>query len=271
MRMYEILEMALKNTRLVGDFDSDSSFTGADRKIHLGKNRVRQLKDFFQKTNVDFSIVFMNSKFKGNGEHFDNKDGFIDLLKYRGRLSDYDITSILDSMEDDTINILLTNNDGNNKVPLSPWIVAHRISHILATDYSEYDDAYRSIFLPTMAELTNAVFTNNKNAHELEIDSDSPFYWSHIAAQVFGTMTSAKTKKIVVGGGGEFFHELFAQYINDGHITLNKSGFTDVDDAIFSLSVKPDIDISIITKAEKTLSAIFEKSLAEAKGHYYVL
>jgi hypothetical protein len=45
--MQAMSEMALKNTSLVGDFDTDGSFADSDRKIHLGKNRVSQLKNFF--------------------------------------------------------------------------------------------------------------------------------------------------------------------------------------------------------------------------------
>jgi hypothetical protein len=84
-------EMALKNTGLVGDFSKDASFKGADRKIHLGKNRVSQLKNFFKNTEIDFNIVFFNSPiYRGySGLCFSTEPDLIAFLKYRMQASEF--------------------------------------------------------------------------------------------------------------------------------------------------------------------------------------
>jgi hypothetical protein len=84
-------------------------------------------------------------------------------------------------------------------------------------------------------------------------------------------MHSATNKKIVEGGGSEFFHELFAQYILKGTVALNHTGLKDIKDEIFHLTVKENIDESVLINAEHTMNNMFKEALQEAKGKYYVL
>jgi hypothetical protein len=265
-------EMALKNTGLVGDFTKDGSFKGPDRKIHLGKNRVSQLQNFFKNTEIDFNIVFFNSPiYSGySGLCFSTEQDLIDFLKYRMRASDDEVFKTINSFSTGEINMLVTNNEGNLSVPLSPWIVAHRISHALSTEYTEYEYNFKDVFVKTIIEMMNAVFDSNQTDYQLAID-DSNAVWYHHAAHTFGTMRSATTKKIVEGGGSEFFHELFAQYIYNGKVIFKHSGFSDINDGIFDLKVKDNIDDAVLINAEHTIAHMFKEALVEAKGNYYVL
>jgi hypothetical protein len=265
-------EMALKSTGLVGDFSKDASFKGPDRKIHFGKNRVSQLKNFFKNTEIDFNILFFNSPtYRGyTGLCFSTEPDLIDFLKYRMRASDAEVSKTIDSFSTSDINMLVTNNEGNLSVPLSPWIVAHRISHALSTEYTDYENNFKEVFVKTISEMMNAVFDTNQTDYGLDIDAGNAV-WYHHAAHTFGTMHSATSKKIVEGGGSEFFHELFAQYILKGTVIFNHTGFKDINDEIFHLTVKENIDKSVLINAEHTMNNMFKEALEEAKGNYYVL
>jgi uncharacterized cupin superfamily protein len=76
--------------------------------------------------------------------------------------------------------------------------------------------------------------------------------------------------------GGEFYHELFAQYICNGEVKLKRDGFETIDLVIGdSFPVKQYLGLQEVDKTtkhvEKYLNILFSEALTETKGKYYVL
>jgi dihydrofolate reductase len=270
-------EMALKNTSLVGDFDKDGSFADTDRKIHLGKNRVSQLKNFFKNTEVDFNIVFLNCKGKPtspsiiNGIGLERKEDLFRHLNWSDyyNVDSYTFDLITEQFSESDINVIMTHNEGDQKVPMSPWIVAHRISHALANLYkSSYDQDYGDTFIPLMRKVFLAIYGNSMTDY-------NPTMWLDSLANQIGTMHSTTAKKMAVYRGGEFYHELFAQYICSGKVTLKRNVFETIDlpigDTFPVVQDNMEVVASVISKTEKKLNILFKEALEEAKGKYYVL
>jgi hypothetical protein len=169
--------------------------------------------------------------------------------------------------------MIVTSNEGNLSVPLSPWIVAHRISHALANLYNaSYEHDYGNTFIPLMKKAFKTIYEQQV---DFDIDDYNPMIWLDRLANQIGTMHSTNTKKIVYYRGGEFYHELFAQYICSGKVTLKRKGFETFDFITGDKFVNPNLDYAAVDKAmssiERVLNEIFEAALKEAKGKYYVL
>ncbi len=145
---------------------------------------------------------------------------------------------------DEGITILFNGNYGVDKVPLTGWMMAHRVSHaVQRPDWGgrrgrrmpEYENFIRSvnnmfqeIVQPYNIDSNREIsrfkpWTINENWRDawdrsrdrIEIAQKT---YIHIANQI-GTMKSARDNRI--NRIGEFYHELFAQYLLTGKITFN--------------------------------------------------
>lgn len=101
--------------------------------------------------------------------------------------------------KDDKISVLITSNVGSPKYPLTPWIIAHRISHSLWSN-----NAFQYYF-PLMRKFENLVGTD-------------AMYTKWFGCAI-GTMRSCRQRTLA--RTGEIFHELFAQNLLTGRIDLN--------------------------------------------------
>lgn len=100
--------------------------------------------------------------------------------------------------DDDKISVLVTNNIGSPKYPLTPWIIAHRMSHAMFRNFS-YNIHQHSI--SQMYYLLGSFTVSEK--------------WFGCA---IGTTRSCRQRTLA--RTGELYHELFAQCLLTGRVRL---------------------------------------------------
>lgn len=99
---------------------------------------------------------------------------------------------------DDRLSVLITSNIGSPKYPLTPWIIAHRISHAL---WQKVGHAYYWRIMSRWDQVGINMYSK----------------WFGCA---IGTMRSCRNRTLA--RNGELFHELFAQLMLTGKVGLNR-------------------------------------------------
>ena len=127
-----LTEAPIGDLHHIGNWEKNSSFGTVDRKLVTNPILVNRMRERFGKCPYDFQIFFVNSP---------------EARKY-AEIGEVDATWLHDSMpkaaaeidkltqqgvgiKEDSINIIFTNNTGAERVPMTTWIMAHRIGHAL--------------------------------------------------------------------------------------------------------------------------------------------
>jgi hypothetical protein len=203
----------IENIELLGNW-KDNKTHGYDRKSINMLNNPNQLERIKKKWNklrypVDLYIL------KGPKVHQYNEVGRVDSYFVRDKLGLKDL-----NFNDESITLILTNNKGDEKVPLTPWTIAHRFGHALARDSI---NTYSSRMWQGVLKEVNRAFTEiAKEAYGINfkgIYNDRKLALA--LANTLGTFKSARDNNI--RNPLEFVNEIIAQYIITGNVTLNKN------------------------------------------------
>ena len=220
MRSQEfITEAPLADYQPLGDFSKPGPFRGPDKK--LIPHPVNQLKTqtFLQNTPYDFRLFFSN--IPGTGKYSEYGPMKPETVK----IIFGDEGEKIVAGHEDAITIVYVGNKGDSKVPLTPWIMAHRFGHAIQAGHRgmvrgdkvcAWPDA-EQYFFSTVNQLLNRAYgkigTPGGNLKfELTPEYNALF-------NAMGTQRSSRSGSI--RRPYEFLYELFAQYIKDGKITLN--------------------------------------------------
>jgi len=112
----------------------------------------------------------------------------------------------------DAITIIFTNNVGDQKVPMTAWIIAHRLGHaIRRTDV--FNDNFAKEITRDFYDLANQVYGIEKGSDIYERNTKL-----RPLALALGTMRSARKENL--RNFNELAYELVAQYITTGKITF---------------------------------------------------
>jgi hypothetical protein len=115
----------------------------------------------------------------------------------------------------DTITVVYTNNTGVDRVPLTPWILAHRIGHAIRIRNSVWDWVSAQVIRSFNEILQDYYGVNIPN---IRLMSAAPEVYQAFFNAI-GTMRSARQNAIT--RPYEFMYELLAQYINSGSVKFN--------------------------------------------------
>lgn len=219
----ELLDEApIDNLSTIG-FDKDDSgkikkgsFTRDKRDVEIvtHSNFLNNVRNFFDRTDETFDFYIINgkglSKFRELGkvdEQFIlNKDG-LNLSKEQLKNAGFD---------EDAITVFFVSTAGAEKVPFTPWTMAHRFGHAIKNEhqFEEYVKHFENIIISILRENYGIDIKTNYG----RISDDK------LLAKIYnqlGTMRSARLNKI--NRYFEFYYELFAQYLNTGgNVKLNK-------------------------------------------------
>jgi len=222
MRYHEITsEAPLADYQPLGDFNKPGPFRGPDKK--LIPNPVNQLKTqkFLSNSPYDFRLFFSNIPGTGN-------------YREHGPMTPEEIQQIFTKDADlivngsaDAITIVYVGNSGDRKVPLTPWVMAHRFGHAIQAGHSSgvlgrpsgaWPEAEEYFFSTVNQLLDRAYGKTRLNQGRRSLNWDlTPEY--NALFNALGTQRSSRSGAI--RRPYEFLYELFAQYIKDGKITLN--------------------------------------------------
>ena len=218
-------EMPVDTHQTIGDFSKGSSFTNkTDRALITNPTSVKKVIDFFQNTNVNFDFYFVNTK-EGRKytEKGEVKDSFIyDELKIKpDQLKDGRINK-------DNITVFFTNNKGDERYPLTAWVIAHRVGHVLRRQEA-WDQNLAPFIEKQLAGILTAygITPVPSYSYGYDTDSENRNYEKRRAfrlarrhlSETIGTFKSARDKNL--REDFEFHYELFAQYLKTGKVTFN--------------------------------------------------
>lgn len=213
-------EAPINDINLIGNWEDNDRPRGYDKpSIAMLKNPnyLEKIKHKWRNTEEDYDIYLLRSK-EGNKY---TEVGEIDEDFIKNKLH-IDL-----QIDPNHITIIFTNNKGVEKVPLTPWIMAHRFGHALARksgrreSEGDYDNIYKQVE-QLLAYVQRKLYPNSvsrdDNIYNAGYFVRREKYFLHIA-NALGTMKSARERKL--RASFELTNELIAQYIVTGKIQLN--------------------------------------------------
>jgi hypothetical protein len=243
MRLHEILsamqEMALLRTTKTGTFDgTGNEFDKNDAKLLTNPKNMEKLYSVFSKSKYDF--VF----------HYIENSGISDRNREYGKVSKAETKALLpnvsqeliDEIFSDTsgaITVIHTSNQSSEKMPLTPWVHAHRVFHTIDSTSADiigvfeqrdmitnfYSKVYSQPVRRDGTKFTNDehfIFLTSVEDHTVvdQLPYDTLDYIQGLFSNSVGTMLSSRQGKIPHEFHGEFVFECGAQYILSNKLTF---------------------------------------------------
>jgi hypothetical protein len=171
------------------------------------------------------------------------------------------------------VNVIFTNNSGDGGLPVTAWILAHRLGHVL----DEHDDGLYQV--PEMEDAIYVLFAAFNRIfaaygirdfpRRLRDFHQQPQFGPTTMALVgqIGTMRSARSKTVQTPY--EFFLELFAQYIIKGKITFNQVP-SELAVGNHRLTLSQDVS-GTLTELSDALQDYFQTVLHAIVGRIFVM
>ncbi len=229
MRYREISEAPIEDLTHVGDWEKSSSFRHAqDRKLLTNPKALRKITAQWEKTPVNFNVYLVNNK---DG----TKHGEVGEVSKKWMEENLPTTAPYIEIKPDAVNLLFMNNTGDERVPMTGWIMAHRFGHVVARhnfgqgtkprgnsmgmerQFADFEDAREALNRTMMSIL------NDGYGYKLRQTNGGWFGPEGNVLVAFyeqiGTMRSARTGAI--RNEFEFTLELLAQYMLTGRMKFN--------------------------------------------------
>jgi len=223
MRAFEfITEAPLQDYVPMGDFDKPGPFRGPDKKLVPHPTNQLKTQRFLEKTPYDFRLFFSN--IPGTGKY--SEYGPADSAKLQEIFGNEQAQQIIDG-SDDAITIVFVGNKGDAKVPLTPWMMAHRFGHAIQAgvrqnkSWSQWGEVEKHFFSQVNSMLEE--YYGKASSSRFGVTPNSmrgdltPEY--NALFNTIGTQRSSRQNQIK--RPYEFLYELFAQYLGTGKVTLN--------------------------------------------------
>lgn len=233
-------EAPIQDVDHAGDFSKGSSFRDPrDRRLITNKAYISKVKEKFGKTKQNINILFVNTP-QGNRytEH-----GIVSPEFVKEQLGEDTFNKLKQMNTGNAITIIFTNNKGDQRVNMTPWIIAHRMMHVFARGGADVKQAYHKaaneIFYFTSEYIMPYYFGYDKKfprtydtmqaAPRVDFGYNDSRNKSHREKQLFfkylfqaiGTFKSARDNNI--RDWFEVINELGAQYLIAGKITFNEA------------------------------------------------
>jgi hypothetical protein len=227
MLLLELMEAPIDDFNLYGDWSRNSSFRHEqDRKLLQNPKAVQKIKNMWSNTPVSFNIMLVNSP---EANRF-MEEGAVTIEWLQTNMPK---TLAEIELADSSINVIFTNNKGDQRVPMTGWIMAHRLSHAFSRydfgvmrgsqrQFPDFQEA-RSYILQTFSMVIRMLYHQNfpelgSSRDDFRITAEQDRLFVNLFHKV-GTFKSARDGKI--RNEMEFTHECFAQYITTGRVRFN--------------------------------------------------
>lgn len=216
---YYLKEMALTNLQKIGKWDNKKNRHGYDKASVGILSSPTGFKKLEQKFNNiggwDFSLYFL----KDTNAWKTSEIGKVtpqDLERRLGLKVGVDIPT----PDNDDITVIFTNNSAADKVPLTPWTIAHRIGHAFAASFRNKNDDSIDYHIREIDKCLRYIL----NSYGYSSDERNLIYRSDPIVrnllESIGKFRSARMKKL--NRTGEFIFECFAQFLlSDGELEFN--------------------------------------------------
>lgn len=212
-------EMALTNLQKIGKWEDKKNRHGYDKAsigILSSPAGLKKLENTFNRIdNWDFNLYFV----KKPNAWKEAEKGLVTPEYLKENLG-LEVGKDYPEPEDNQITVFFTNNAAAEKVPLTPWTIAHRIGHSFAATFRRNNDLNyinRNISNILKNLFEQAYNINTSNSRDLRYSSD---YYVRDFYQKIGKFRSARMGKLI--RPAEFYHEAFAYWLlHDGELEFN--------------------------------------------------
>jgi len=212
-------EMALTNLQKIGKWEDRKNRHGYDKAsigILSSPAGLKKLENTFNRIgNWDFNLYFV----KLPNAWKEAEKGLVTPEFVKEHLG-LEVGKDFPEPQNDQITVFFTNNAAAEKVPLTPWTIAHRIGHSFAATFRRNNDLNyinRNISNILKNLFEQAYNINTSNSRDLRYSSD---YYVRDFFQKIGKFRSARMGKLV--RPAEFYHEAFAYWLlHDGELDFN--------------------------------------------------
>lgn len=213
IKLKELLDEApIDVYQTIGDFSKGSSFTHKpDRMLITHPVAIQRVKNFFKNITEEIDFYFVNTKYARKYMELPRPvdDDFI--------FNDLKITPdqlVNGKINKDHITVFFTNNKGDERAPMTPWIIAHRFAHVVKNTYAF--EEYSEWLNRKLDEILEAY--GFKKERYVTYDRNHLLMKKHLC-NMLGTFKSARDKNL--RNSNEFSFECFAQYIAGGEVKIN--------------------------------------------------
>lgn len=227
MRAVEfITEAPLTDFEPMGNFNKPGPFKGPDKKLVPHPTNQLKAQKFFENTPYDFRLFFSN--IPGTGKYSEYGPMSPDNIKII--FGDEYAQKIIDGSQD-AITVVFVGNKGDAKVPMTPWIMAHRFGHAIqagvrmgrggSLNWNVWTNAEKHFFKTINGMLEEHY--NKKSSERFGVTPQSlkfdliPEY--NALFNAMGTQHSSRAG--LIKRPYEFLYEMFAQYLGTGTIKFN--------------------------------------------------
>lgn len=203
-------EMPMTRLDLKGRWEPNAPGYGYNKQdvgILSNPRGVDKIKQAWSNTKQDYEVYFLRSR--EGSKHIEVGEVTPEWVKTNLQL---DVPR-----HDEAITIIFTNNRGDQKVPMTAWIIAHRMGHAIRRD-DQFQQYFAKEIERDFRELAKEVFGMNMPKQDWGRYTTDDRQLKALASAV-GTMNSARNSNL--RNFNEFTYELLAQYIITGRIKFN--------------------------------------------------
>lgn len=264
MRWTEITESPIGDIYTHGDFFKSGSIRQDDLSLAT-KKRQDKIKRVLEKAPVLIDLHFVNlpemidiQKHVGPTLYSQvNNIGFLSKEQIKQKYNvDIDIVP-------NAINLVYVQNEGTDRIPLTPWIIAHRLGHVF------YYPEETKFEIRDLLDLFQKILTD---VADLYSDEGVEPRWEMLAP-TFGTTRACREGMIRETRVAEWFYDCFAQMCVIGDIKFNKAPYK-IPYPPYEFFIKEKMNSDIINRyfeiIRKKMILEFNKMLHQAVGKILV-
>lgn len=216
MRLHELVsEAPLTDYKPLGDFErGKGGFRhDVDKKLVTNPVVIGKVQKFFSRTPYDIRIFPVQVRGGARWVEY----GEVDRDTLVKAVGEDNAQRILTGQSPDNVTIVFTNNTGAERIPLTPWMMAHRIGHAIRKGGAAiaWEQAYKH-FWTQLDEIMRDYYGLRVERGSYNVSNPDQY---RAMIDAIGTMRSARQKTI--SRISEFPYEMFAQYLNTGEVTFN--------------------------------------------------
>ncbi len=245
MRWKEITEAPIADFGTYGDMSQEGSFRANDLRAMSNPKWQAKVHRMFAKTEFPINLYLVNAPndktilglFGNPNTETSSYRDLSGLNKWSGIKSKTEIEGLIGrelqhADLEQAITVVLIENEGDGRIALTPWMVAHRMAHamVLSHDPQKYGDLtnYVNRMFPAFNNFINIVDMRMKqnhaeyrDFHDEMRDTKGGSASYHAVSKFFGQTKGMQRLE----SPGEFLVEAFAQYMVQGAFKMNRVEF----------------------------------------------
>lgn len=243
MRWKEITEAPIADFGTYGDMSQEGSFRQNDLRAMTNPKWQAKLHRMFEKTEFPINLYLVNAP---NDRTTPGLYGPVQSSSYRdlsglnnwsGIKSKNEVEALIGrKLEfadvEQSITVVLIENEGDQRIALTPWMVAHRMAHafVLTHDPNKYYELSREVarLFPAFNQFFNSVHHRMEQSHSEYrdvLDDLRDTIGGNAAAQAVAKFFGQTKGMHKLASPGEFLVEAFAQYMVQGAFKVNRIEF----------------------------------------------